>query len=233
MTISHRILLRMNNILDAVVQKVKTHILCLITFFQKSCRLWDNMYKCGTARQVAGNNIKKITRAHCMLDSKDYKHTLRVCNTHCISTVTLVTRTCFNCTLYVHCLPCYFSKRLTSFTFFWGLFYIFLCCSMYCLFCVVLCIVCFVSSCVFLVCICVLYDCHLVATQLQLNISYYIMSFYISYHIFSWSSWAWKTWTFSHFQKHQFILHIWHWNAKQLTQRLYNWLLPGHVFVKK
>jgi len=37
--------------------------------------------------------------------------------------------------------------------------------SMYCLFCVVLCIVC--------VCICVLYDCHRVATQLQLNISYH------------------------------------------------------------
>jgi hypothetical protein len=37
---------------------------------------------------------------------------------------------------------------------------------MYCLFCVVLCVV--------RVCICVLYDCHRVATQLQLNISYHI-----------------------------------------------------------
>ena len=49
----------------------------------------------------------------------------------------------------------------------------FLCCSMY--FCVVLCIVCFVSFSVLFVCICVLYDCHRVATQLQLNISYYVI----------------------------------------------------------
>jgi hypothetical protein len=51
------------------------------------------------------------------------------------------------------------------------LFFVFLCCSMYCLFCVVLCIVC--------VCICVLYYCHRVATQLQLT---YITSYHI-YHI--------------------------------------------------
>jgi hypothetical protein len=38
-------------------------------------------------------------------------------------------------------------------------------------FCVVLCIVCFVSFCVLSVCKCVLYNCHRVATQLQLKIS--------------------------------------------------------------
>jgi len=27
-----------------VVEKIKTHILCSVTFFRKSCRLWD---KCG------------------------------------------------------------------------------------------------------------------------------------------------------------------------------------------
>jgi hypothetical protein len=65
----------------------------------------------------------------------------------------------------------------------------FLCCSMY--FCVVLCIVCFVTFPVLFVCIYVLNNCHRVATQLQLNISYHIMSYhiisyiisYISYHI--------------------------------------------------
>jgi len=58
------------------------------------------------------------------------------------------------------------------------LFYVFVCCSMYCLFCsmyfcVVLCIVCFVSFSVLFVYICVLNYCHRVATQLQLNISYH------------------------------------------------------------
>jgi len=48
----------------------------------------------------------------------------------------------------------------------------FLCCSMY--FCVVLRIVGFVSFSVLFVCVCVLYDCHRVATQLQLNISYHM-----------------------------------------------------------
>jgi len=54
-----------------------------------------------------------------------------------------------------------------------------LCCSMY-FFCVVLCIfvfyviVCFVTFPVLFVCTCVLNNCHRVATQLQLNISYII-----------------------------------------------------------
>jgi len=41
-------------------------------------------------------------------------------------------------------------------------------------FCVVLCIFCFVSFSVLFVCVCVLYDCHRVATQLQLNIYHII-----------------------------------------------------------
>jgi hypothetical protein len=53
-------------------------------------------------------------------------------------------------------------------------FMYFLCCSMY--FCVVLCIVCFLTFSVLFVCICVLNNCHRVATQLQLNISYHISS---------------------------------------------------------
>ena len=57
----------------------------------------------------------------------------------------------------------------------------FLCCSMYFLccfmyFCVVLCIVCFVSFSVLFACICVLNYCHRMATQLQLNISYHIIT---------------------------------------------------------
>jgi hypothetical protein len=58
----------------------------------------------------------------------------------------------------------------------------FLCCSMY--FCV-LCIVCFVTFRVLFVCICVLNECHRVATQLQLNISYRISYHIIAYHIIS------------------------------------------------
>ena len=58
-----------------------------------------------------------------------------------------------------------------------ALFLIFVLCVVLCIFCVVLCIVCFVSFSVLFVCICVLYYCHRLATQLQLNISYHIISF--------------------------------------------------------
>jgi len=34
------------------VQKIKTHILCSVTFFRKSCRLWDNAKKCCRAGQA-------------------------------------------------------------------------------------------------------------------------------------------------------------------------------------
>jgi hypothetical protein len=54
------------------VEKLKTHILCSITFFQKSCRLWDNVEKIGTAGQAIYGNM---AHAHCMLDNKGYTHT--------------------------------------------------------------------------------------------------------------------------------------------------------------
>jgi len=40
-------------------EKIKTQILCLITFFLKSCRLWDNLEKYGRAGQATDD---KITR---------------------------------------------------------------------------------------------------------------------------------------------------------------------------
>ena len=40
-----------------VVQKIKTHILCSVTFFRKSCRLWDNVEKYCTAGQGTDDNM--------------------------------------------------------------------------------------------------------------------------------------------------------------------------------
>jgi hypothetical protein len=47
------------------VQKVKTHILCSITFSQKSCRLSDNVEKYGRARQTTDDNIIRRMRFAC------------------------------------------------------------------------------------------------------------------------------------------------------------------------
>ena len=44
------------------VQKIKTHIVCSITFFRKSCCLWDNVEKYRTARQAADGNIIRRMR---------------------------------------------------------------------------------------------------------------------------------------------------------------------------
>jgi len=49
-----------------VVEKIKTHILCSVTFFRKSCRLWDNVENVCRAGQGTDGNM---AHAHYMLDT--------------------------------------------------------------------------------------------------------------------------------------------------------------------
>ena len=79
------------------VEKIITHILCSVFFvlFRKSCSLSCEKNR---ARHATDDNM---THAHCMLDTKGYKHThthththtLRMCNNLCFSTATVVART--------------------------------------------------------------------------------------------------------------------------------------------
>ena len=87
-----------------VIGKIKTQIICAIIFF-KSCRLWNNVEKYCTARQATDDNM---THAHYMLDIYGYQNTLRICNSYCFPTATVVARTRSRVTLYVHCLSRYF-----------------------------------------------------------------------------------------------------------------------------
>jgi hypothetical protein len=49
-----------------VVEKIKTHILrSMFFFFLKSCRLWENVEKYGTAGQATGDNILRRMRIAC------------------------------------------------------------------------------------------------------------------------------------------------------------------------
>jgi len=58
-----------------VVDKIKIHILCPITFSRKSRRLW------GIVEIIEpGRPRDNVTHAHFTLDTKGYKHTLRVFN---------------------------------------------------------------------------------------------------------------------------------------------------------
>jgi len=49
-----------------VVEKIKTHILCSVTFLRKSYGLWDNVENYCWAGQATDNNM---AHAHCMLDT--------------------------------------------------------------------------------------------------------------------------------------------------------------------
>ena len=62
------------------------------------------------AGQATADNM---AHAHCMLDTKCYKCTIRICNTHCSSTIKMVARTLLSVTLYVLRLsgcPWYYTK---------------------------------------------------------------------------------------------------------------------------
>jgi hypothetical protein len=57
-----------------VVEKTK-HILCSVPLFRKSCRLGDNVEKCGGAREATNGNM---AHARFMLDKQGYRRT-RAC----------------------------------------------------------------------------------------------------------------------------------------------------------
>jgi hypothetical protein len=94
------------------VEKIKTHILYSITFFLENRAVYEI---CGKKlySQTDHRWKYKTAQAHCKPDNYGYRHTLRICNTYCFSTATMVTRTGLNVTLYVHCLSCLCFGRKT------------------------------------------------------------------------------------------------------------------------
>jgi hypothetical protein len=74
-------------------------------FYKKSCRLWDNIEQWGGAWEATDDNIVLRMRFAYWITKTTHTH-IR-CNTYYFSTATVVTRTLFSVTLYVHCLSCY------------------------------------------------------------------------------------------------------------------------------
>ena len=103
MIVSHRILLRMINVSDKLVEKMK-HILCsFIFFFRKWGRLWNNVEKCSAVGQVTGNNIIwRMDIASWIVKAKDthseYTQVIALLRQQCLCESASILR------LYVHCL---------------------------------------------------------------------------------------------------------------------------------
>ena len=65
---SRWIIFRMRNVSAKVAEKVKTYILCSVTFFSvgKSCLVWDDVKKYCRDGQTTDENM---AHAHCMVDN--------------------------------------------------------------------------------------------------------------------------------------------------------------------
>ena len=94
------ILLRTRGVPHKIVEKIETHILSLIFFFLKSCRLWNNVEKYGRPNQASDDYIIRNTCSACRITKATNTHSTY--NTHCLATTTMVMRTLSNNTLYVH-----------------------------------------------------------------------------------------------------------------------------------
>ena len=80
---------------NKVVEKIKRTF--QIQFFFKSCRLWNKMEEYCRIGQAEDDSM---AHAHCMLDTKGYKHALRIRNIYCSPTATRVARTRLNVKLH-------------------------------------------------------------------------------------------------------------------------------------
>jgi len=88
-----------------VLDKIKTHIVGWITFSRKSCCLWDDV---GNYSSHTGHRWKyNMAHVFFMLDKYDYRHTFIIFYSYCFPTSTVVKRTRFNITLYVHWESCF------------------------------------------------------------------------------------------------------------------------------
>jgi hypothetical protein len=94
MIISRSVLLRVRSVSARLVEKIKKHILCWVTFFLQSCRLWDNVERYGGARQATDDNILRRMRIKCSMTKATNKDSM--CNTSCFCTEIVVTRTRFS-----------------------------------------------------------------------------------------------------------------------------------------
>jgi len=104
--ISRSFLLRMRNVSDKSCRENQNiHFMFNYIFFSKIVPLWDKVEKYCTVGQATDDNM---AHAHCMLYTQGHTHThtLRICDTCCLSTATMVERKRLDITLYLCFLSC-------------------------------------------------------------------------------------------------------------------------------
>jgi len=87
-----------------VLEKIKTHILCSITFSENRAVyeiVWTNIVEPDRPQMT----IRRM-RVACWIPKAT--NTLRICNTFCFSIATMAARADLDITLYVHCLSRFF-----------------------------------------------------------------------------------------------------------------------------
>ena len=103
MIVFRSVRLRMRNVSVKFVEKIKTHILCAITFFFENRAvyeiMWKNVVKPGRPQMT----IWSMGIARLISNATD---TLRTSNNFWVSTVTMVARTRLNVTLCLQSLLC-------------------------------------------------------------------------------------------------------------------------------
>jgi len=63
---------------------------------------------CGKILKTGHATDDNMAHAHCMLDNVGHKYILRICNTYCFSTATMIARIRLVITLYTRTLPILF-----------------------------------------------------------------------------------------------------------------------------
>ena len=103
MITSHSVFLRMRNVSDKRCRwNQNTHFMFNYSFQKQYC-LWDNVEKYCRTWQATDDSMMHV---FCIQDNWDYKHTLRICITYCLSTATMVAQKCINVILFIHCPSC-------------------------------------------------------------------------------------------------------------------------------
>ena len=88
MIICRSIIRSIRNTLDKFVEKIKTQFIFVKLFFRKSCLLWDNVEKYGTAGPATDDNITRRKHTACWVNKA--ADTQRIWNAYCFPRQPLV-----------------------------------------------------------------------------------------------------------------------------------------------